>query len=321
MSESKLTVRPLKPIARQIDRGENSRLRRPFWLSASSYYLLAVALATGFFFIGWGLLHDGVDESTWVTSGVGAGIVLFGAVLLREVFLRRARNRYLRHELSLKRQIDDVRSRFGVADPPNKLTIERNSVLIEEIRRKSDAAKVLGKFAAVHREVFELCDSYLAKNDDELRHIGVGSPRLGPLRKGRDTVGRYHRYHMLKWAEIETASLDQSVREKHLMAEKVEAARNAIGVIDFALDFYPRDRSLLESRDVLSELTLSIEVSGKVELAERAILEGDLKNARSHYRDALFRLGRGNTRSENREHAAERINAEIEKLDRSLCDN
>jgi hypothetical protein len=279
--------------------------------------MLAVAGSFGFFFLGWGFLHDGGDETPWITSGVGASIVLVGAVFLREVFLRRARDNYIRDEIIFEKRISDVHSRFEGSGSSGKLTIERNSALIDEIRRKSEAAKVLHKLAAVHREVFELCDSYLVKNDFELRHIGAGSPRLGSLRRGRDTVGKYHRYHLLKWAEIETTNLNHLVREKQIVDEKIDAARTAIGVIDFALDFYPRDRSLLESRDVLDELAVSIEVSSLVEEAERSEFEGDMKEALAHYRNALFLLGRGNSASENRVHAAERINAEIERLKRS----
>lgn len=303
---------------RQYNRTAHLRSRRPFWLPASNYYVLAVAAASAFFFLAWGLLNDAGEETPWITAGIGASIVLFGAVLFRELILRRIRSRFIRRESILDRQLSEVYSRIETIRPADKLTIERNATLISEIRRKSDAAKVLGKFAAGHREVFELCESYLATNERELRHIGAGSPRIGPLRKGRDTATRHHHYHLLKWAEIEIGSLNQLAKAGSRLDEKVEAARNAVGVIDYALNFYPQERSLLDSRDVLTEMIVSIEVSEIVEDAEKAAFQGDLKRARLFYRDALYRLGRDNAVSESRRLAAERIAIEMEKLDRSV---
>lgn len=300
---------------RQYNRTAHIRSRRPFWLPASNYYVLAVAAALTFFFLAWGLLNDVREETPWITAGIGASILLFGAVLFRELVLRRIRNRFVQRESILDRQMSEVYSRIETMRPSEKLTLERNATLIEDIRRKSDAAKVLGKFSAGHREVFELCESYLAKNESELKHIRAGSPRLGALRKGRDTAARHHRYHLLKWAEIETGNLNQLARGESGLKEKAEAARNAVGVIDYALDFYPQERSLLDSRDILTEIIVSIEVSGIVEEAEKAAFDGDQKLARVLYRDALFRLGRDNVSNESRQLAAERISKEMEKLD------
>ena len=85
-------------------------------------------------------------------------------------------------------------------------------------------------------------------------------------------------------------------------------------VIQSALEFYPEEESLLGSRNVLLELIASIKVSGWVEKAERAAFKGDYKRAMSLYRDALFYLGRDNVSSEGRDQAAQRINAEIERI-------
>lgn len=299
---------------RQYDRAARLRSRRPFWLPASNYYFLAVSAALGFFFLAWGILHDAGEETPWITAGIGASLLLFGAVLLRELVLRRFRNRFIRRENLLDKQIKQVYSRIEPIRAADKLTIERNAVLIGEIKRKSEAAKVLGKLAAAHREVFELCDSYLEKNESELRTIGAGSPRLGPLIKGKESAGRHHHYHMLRWAELETSELSQAARDRPKLDEKLEAANKAIGVIEFALGYYPYDRSLIESREVLGEMAVSIEVTGIVEEAEQAAFQGNVKQARSLYRDALFRLGRDDQNFGNREAAAERINRELEKL-------
>jgi len=53
------------------------------------------------------------------------------------------------------------------------------------------------------------------------------------------------------------------------------------------------------------------------EEAERAAFKGDYAQARDLYSDALFDLGRDNVQNESRRHAADRINAEIERI-RSL---
>ena len=313
-TESNLIERQPKLFVRPGNRVDAVRMRRPFWLPASSYYVLAAAVSLAFFFLVWGILHDGGDETPWITAGVGASIVLIGAVILREIILRRARNRYVLFERSFDRQLNDVLSRLGNERNSDKLTVERNADLLREIKKKSDAAKVLGRLAVVHREVFELCDEYLVRNERELRFIGTGSPRLGPLRKGKDSVGRYHRFHLLRWAEIESTSLTLDAKNRAEVSEKVEAAQSAINVIETALDFYPNEHSLLESREVLQELLASIKVSHWVEKAEIASFRGDYKQARSLYRDALFYLGRDNIISDARDMAAAKINAEIDKL-------
>jgi hypothetical protein len=38
------------------------RGRRPFWLPASNYYVLAFAIAVAVFFVVWGILQDGGDD-------------------------------------------------------------------------------------------------------------------------------------------------------------------------------------------------------------------------------------------------------------------
>ena len=273
-----------------------------------------MAVVIAFFFLVWGILHDGGDETPWISAGIGASAVLFGAVVLRELIMRRARNRYVRAQRSFDRELREVYSRLGNERDTEKLTLGQNEAILSDIAKKSSAARTLGKFSAAHREVFELCGDYLARNKRELALIGTGSPRLVPLRKSRERVAEYHRYHVLQWAEIEARELTQDAKSRSKLSEKVESAQAAMNVIDSALGFYPAERSLLESREVVVELIASIKVAHWVERAERAAFKGDYKEARSHYRDALFYLGRDNISSEDREIAASRINAEIERL-------
>lgn len=293
-------------------RAGRNQARRPFWLPASNYYVLAVAISTAFFFLVWGILENGGEEMPWISAGISASILLCGAVILREIVLRRARKRYAGQIGTGKR----ISINPPVVDPRNrhKLSLERNAAILREIRQKSDAAKVLSKLSAGHREVFELCRGYLDRNETELRTVGPGSPRLGALLKGRSDVGHYHRYHLLKWAEIESRTLAEEARNRIDPDEKVASAQNALGVIDSALGSYPAEPSLIESREHLVELVVSIKVSHWVESAEKAVFNGNYAEAKSLYRDALFYLGRDNIQTRGRQKAAEHINIELERI-------
>ncbi len=298
-------------------RAEINRIRRPFWLPASNYYVLAVAISTAFFFLVWGLLHEDREETPWVTAGVGASIILGGAVILREVILRRMRERFI-----LQQRMMENRSYHGgfdrrAGDSHNaiKLTLQRNAAILNEIRQKSDAANVLNKVSAGHREVFELCREYIVRSENELKTVGNGSPRLTPLLKGRSQVAEYHRYHLLRWAEIESRNLTADAKHRANTAEKIEAAKNALFVIESALESYPSEPSLLESRDLLRDMVVSIKVSHWIEKADRAAFDGDYALAKSLYRDALFDLGQNDSgENEGRAEAAMRINEKIERI-------
>lgn len=288
--------------------------RRPFWLPASNYYVFSVALSVAFFFLMWGILHDGGEETPWITAGVSASLLLCGAVILREVILRRVRNNFLRQQKRMDSSVFDAYSRLGENRNQHKLTLEKNAAILREIRRKSEAAQVLNKFSAGHREVFELCTEYLELNEGELKTVNPGSSRLAALLKGRASAAEYHHYHMLKWAEIESRSMTNDANGRVNTGKKIEAAQNALNVIDVALASYPSESSLLESRELLGEMVVSIKVSRWVERAERAAFKGDHAKAKSLYRDALFYLGRDNIQNDERERAATIINAEIEKI-------
>ncbi len=294
-------------------RSSVSRARRPFWLPASNYYVLAVAVSAVFFFLVWGILHDGGEEMPWITAGIGASILMIGAVILREVILRHARSRLVAHQRSIDSQFRGQRNRSDVRDG-DKLTLEVNAAVLSEIRQKSAAANVFAKVSAGHREVFELCSDYLARNESELKSVKAGSPRLAPLLRGRSTAGDLHRFHMLKWAEIEARTLAAEARRRSDVTEKIEAAQDAITVLDSALASYPDEGSLRESRQVLGDLLVSINVSHLVEQAERAAFKGEYSEAKSIYKDALFYLGRDNIQSDDRDEAAEKILAEIERI-------
>ena len=292
----------------------NNRGRRSFWLPASNYYVLAVAIAAAFFFLMWGILNDSGEATPWITAGISSSMLLCGAVVLREIILRRARNRFLRQQ----RRMDDrgfgAYSQSGDSRNQNKLTLEKNAAILKEIKQKSEAANVLNKLSAGHREVFELCGEYLTLNDVELKTISANSPRFEPLLRGRAKAAEYHRFHMLRWAEIESRALTGEAKTRVNVEEKVEAAQHALGVIESALGAYPAERTLLASHELLTEMIVSIKVSHWVEEAERNAFRGDYKAARNLYMDALFYLGRDNVQTEEREQAAMLISTEIDKL-------
>jgi hypothetical protein len=298
-------------------RGQISRQRRPFWLPASNYYILSASATIAFFFLFWGLLNDGRDNTPWIPAGVGAAIVLGCAVVIREIILREARTRFLR-----QRQIDQsVRgiARRRAEGDPTRLTLERNAAILHEISRKSDAAKVLGRFAEGHREVFELCAEYLAAVDRELPNVGVGSPRIAALRRGSDVAGRYHHYHLLQWAEIESRTLIQEANRGDKISVRLDSAQAAVGVLELALRSYPYEQTLLESRGVLLELVSSVKTADLVEKAERAEFKGNHKRALSLYQDALFLQTRDHPSVER--DTLEHLNDEIARLQKLLNDS
>ncbi|MEO6051155.1 MAG: hypothetical protein ABIP78_07470 [Pyrinomonadaceae bacterium] len=293
-----------------------NRARRPFWLPASNYYVLAVAVSTAFFFVVCGILHDSGEETPWVTAGISASLLLGGAVILRVVLVRREHIRFLHQQRVMDNQIRGVHSRTNDSGQPHKLTLEKNASILSEIKKKSDAANILNKFSAGHREVFELCSDYIARNESELSRVNPGSPRLGALLKGRSSVAEYHRYHLLRWAEIEARTLTNEAKYKANKDEKVESAQNALNVIESALESYPAEQTLIQSQELLRDMVVSIQVAQWVEKAERAAFKGNYDEAKTLYKDALFYLGRDNVQSHDRENAAMQINSEIERLEK-----
>jgi hypothetical protein len=250
----------------------------------------------------------------WIPAGISASIVLIGAVVLREVILRKARNRFLAAQKQLDHNLNNIALHSRANQNANKLSLEKNAAIIKEIEKKSEAARILGKLPEGHLEVFEMCDEYLRINKQELETVGIGSPRLAALRRGKDKVQNLHRFHLLAWAEIESRGLTLEAKNRVTISEKLEAAQRALTVLDSALHFYPGETQLIESADALREFVASIKISHWIEQAERSAFKGNYKRAISHYRDALFFLARENIQKEEKEIVAEKINSEILKL-------
>lgn len=295
--------------------------RRPLWLPASSFYVLAAAVTIAVFFITWGLLQEGGDETPWIPAGLTSSIILAGAVLLREVVLRGARNRLLGTQKQLDRTLLGVVPHLVSPDRPDKLTIERNSAILHEIRQKSEAARVLGSMANGHREVFEMCERYLTINSRELASVNSASPRLAALLKGKDIAEDIHRYHTLQWAEVEARSLGSEARGKAKPTEKIRFASMALSVVESALRSYPEEPKLRDSAQALNEFIMTAKISGWIEKAQRAAFRGNYKLARKHYDEALFFVSREAQNVTGHQRALERINDELEKLKQIEADS
>jgi len=216
-------------------------------VSATNYYTVSFALAIGFFIATWGVLRDYAADSPEATALAASCILVAGAIVLREFFFRRALERSGRQRLS-----EEMHP--GQKTAGSKLSVERNTDLLREIKKRSDAANVLGKVSAAHKEVFEACAEYLTLIESELQRMNPGSPRLEPFLKGRVRAAEAHRFHMLRWAELEATELTLRAQSERSSEARAKAVNDAIWVVDIAIEAYPAERSLIESRAVLNEL-------------------------------------------------------------------
>ncbi len=304
----------IRALSRKKTGRSIEKYNRPFWLPASNYYILAAAAAVAIFFLVWGILHESEEGMPWVPAGIGSSIVLGSAVFLREVVLRKAQNKYLLAQRQLDFNLNKVSFQSSANKVENKFTVEKNARIIKNIQQKSEAARLLGKLPDAHWEVFEICNEYLSINKRELETVGVGSPRLAALRRGKEVVAQLHKFHLLAWAEIESRFLTQEAKNQVKFSEKLKDAQKALSVLESALQFYPNETRLIESEEAIQEFVASIKISHSIEQAERAKFKENYKRAISFYRDALFSLARENLKSAERELLAEKINSEIEKI-------
>lgn len=297
-------------------RSVSQKYHKPFWLPASSFYVLSIAIAIAIFFLVWAILHEGGEETPWIVGGISASFVLGGAVFLREIVLRKARYRYMRAERQLDYNLNNIVLHSNSNHGVYKLSLKKNAELVERIKRKSDAAKVLGHLPDGHWEVFELCNEYLSINEKQLETVGVGSPRLAALRRGKEVVEAVHKFHLLSWVEIEAKLLTQEANNQVELSEKIDLSQKALTAMDSALEFYPNEEKLKASKDALNEFISSIKISHWIEQAERETFKENYRNAISLYRDALFYLARENVRFDEKKAIADKINAEIELIRR-----
>jgi hypothetical protein len=267
---------------------------------------------TVFVIVYW-LFRDESDEA-YLMAGIAASSVMVVAVVVRRIILKKYQMRSF-----AARQLDQTLNMLRVtpSEYPQKLTIEKNAVILKELKRRSEAANVFGRHSAGHREVYEFCEQYLDLITREMLTVNPGSPRIAAFRRGREIAEDRHRRHMLKWAEIESTSLFDRARVTGKNAEKLSLAAEALAVIRTAADKYPAERALAESASAVSEFVIKFKVSDLVERANRAEDRGNLTLARKHLNAALKELERSDMRSADRELASRSIKGELERLTNS----
>ena len=291
---------------------ERKSFRPPFWLIASNFYVLAIACAVAVFFVVWGFLHDANEDIAFIPAGITASGTILFAVVLRAFVLRKIRQRLLatrRLDRNLAaivpRKSDDVRS---------KLTIEQNATILAELKKKSDAAKVLEKYPDGHREAFSFCQEYLQINEREMRTVGAGSPRIAALIKGKQYAEELHRYHMLQWAEIQVRSFTQDSRRQTKTSEKIDTAQLALDVIVAATEYYPNEPKLRQSADVLLDYVAGLKAGDFMIRAERALSKGKDKLAEKLFVEALMEINKRSPIPPELDAAATTIDGELKKI-------
>ena len=288
-------------------------------MPASTFYFLASSVALGTFFLVWAALNDVQGESPWIAAGLIASTMLIAAGVMREVAWRRSRKRRFIDQ----RRLDLALMAVPVARPelnPDKLTLERNSAFLSEIQRKSDAAKVLSSIPASHREVFELCEEYIGIVDRELPHVAVGSPRLRPLTKGREYASRFHRHHMLRWAEGEARSLAENAATETEPSRIIERAAQVLVSLETASGHYPHEARLQESGSAVRELMATLRARDLIDKAIRARDDGRLDELRSLLSDAETELNSGEQLSDGSNAVFTDLRIELRNLESDTRD-
>lgn len=292
----------------------NHAALRPFWLSASNYYTFAAAITIALFFLVWGLLNEANEPTPWIGSGVLAGIVLAGAVLLREGILRIHRNRRLRDHARLEDTLRRV-SAVSHVDNRRKISLEQHAAWLAHIKQKSEAARVLDRISEAHRDVFDLCERYLKDISFEMAHVAPGSPRIAAFGRGAKQIRRLHKYHLLRWAELETNELGFGIQSRATIEDNSNSNRHAAKVLSFALGYYPDDPDLNASIAVVSDARLMIDAAELTESAEKERTGGNPQAALELYRDALDVLTNDPVGiADGRERIIEGISAKIETI-------
>ena len=264
----------------------------------------------------WGILAETAGETPWISAGLISSVSLVLAVVVREVILRTRRQRVFETQRKLDRVLLAAPVTARKYPDPIKLTLERNAVFLNDIVRKSEAANVLARLAESHKEVFRLCESYLEVVEKELPTVGIGSPRLGAITRGRNKAERLHRNHMLKWVEIEVRAHTQAAAESERSDSKIEKVGLALDAVKTVLNHYPDEVNVLESKYVIEQLLFSIKVAAVIRRAERAETKGDFAKALDRFREAERIIEGEAFNLEGAETIRERVRNDIERLER-----
>ncbi|HVS20736.1 MAG TPA: hypothetical protein VHD88_02745, partial [Pyrinomonadaceae bacterium] len=261
------------------------------------------------FFVLWWMLQG--EENPWIPAGLAASVVMLVAAAARGVVMRRAWTRYVLEQDPHQRRVHTVGGRSSRL--VNMQSTGVQSATLRALQKQSAEANANDSVPEAHREVYQLCNDYLASADEALRSPGLSAENRVSLRAGQERVRALQKHHLLNWARGTALSLTREAQQRVRLYEKVETANRALDCIDSALKVYPNEEELNQSAGAVREFITSSRVAHWVELAERAAFKGYYRRAIDCYRDALFYLVRDNP-DPDREAAARRITREIELL-------
>lgn len=285
-------------------------------LSSVNYYFLAAFVSAAVFFIVWAILHDGFDDTPFIVASLSASLCLVAFAIVREIIGRRSQKREiaarrLSHHLKLVGGNHRNNGRDG------KLTLKRNEELLREIRTKSEAAKILSKFADAHKEVFDLCEQYMTIAAADLSVTHATSPRVPALKKGTISASRRHRFHMLQWAEIKARSFTEQTRTDGPLNLKIDAGEDALAAVESAIGVYPDESTLTDSREVLRVYLTSAKVKISMADAETAMDGKNSEEAVRHYEEALASLEKYDIESNERALIYDKIRSELNRIQKA----
>jgi len=242
-----------------------------------------------------GIMHDNGSEPEIVIAGLVASSVLVTGVVLRKVVLRSVREKRLIEQKRLDLNLSAFRPNNRAE--AKKFTIEKNAAALEMIRNRSEAAKVFGRLSDGHREVFELCEEYRRIVANEIRNIHPNSPRLQALLMGNDFALKTHKYHLLKWAELQSKTLAVEAQRADGLSKKTEFVASAKSAIERALYHYPSEPELNDSAVLLDELLIGFRGAQYMGDAENALDSGKTELAKEIYDEALVFVDQQSIRS------------------------
>ncbi|MBX3291243.1 MAG: hypothetical protein KF855_18200 [Acidobacteria bacterium] len=293
---------------------------RPLRPAAGVYYFTLFVICGFIFTVLWLIFYDDVTgDLRYLIPTLSAAAVFIAGVLFREILLQRAHAKALREQRRLERNFA-LKQANSSRPETEKLSLEQHEKLLREIRKKSEAARVLGHLPEGHKEVSELSERYLHRISAELPRVQPGSPRLGTFKKEQRRVRELHRFHLLRWTEIVTRSLIQEAGAYDNISERLSAARKAQEALEFAVGYYPTERDLLESQELLNEFIVSIEITGIMECARAADEAGEYTAAAAAYREALSRLTETDVKTSDISLFSEEIETELKKLEYKISE-
>ena len=269
--------------------------------------IAAAATAATLFFLLWWMLQE--EENPWIPAGLAASVVLLVAALARLMVARRERARPREHS-SFTSDAYNGSSRRAPSNIMQSTTL--HAAALRSLQKQSAEADSKDS-PEMHRELYDLCDEYLAGADKALQSPATQADRRVALRAGQERVRELQKHHLLTWARVSAQSLTYEAQQRVRLYEKVETANRALNCIETALKIYPDEAELNVSARAVREFITSSRVAHWVELAERAAFKGYFQRSIDCYRDALFYLTRDRPDAAG-EAAAERITREIEML-------